>query len=268
LVTNTATFPVYFDQRDRLGGTLLLSIVLHGLLFILSVGYTALGPRLGGGWGRSWGAGGATRVSAVSSLPGVPLPAPMLATRSTLATQNPGLYQTETPGKLEPPSATTEIPKFQQEVAPERAVRVAKRLQKEAVETPENAVPFGLGGKPSLAYTQFVNSAGEGSLGFGDANFGERYSWYVAAVRNRVSSNWLLSTISPSILTAPRVYLNFDITRDGTVTNARITQSSGVSQVDRSALRAVLASNPLGPLPPDYSGDRVSVEFYFDFRRH
>jgi hypothetical protein len=28
-----------------------------------------------------------------------------------------------------------------------------------------------------------------------------------------------------------------------------------------------LASNPVGPLPPGYSGDKVSVEFYFDFRR-
>jgi len=263
----TATLPVYFDQRERLGGTLLLSIVLHGLLFVAAAGYTALGPRLGGGWGRNWGAGGATRVSAVSSLPGVPLPAPMLATRSTLATQTPGLYQTEPPSKLEPPAQAAEIPKFQQAMAPEKAVRVARRLQKEAVETPENAVPFGLGGKPSLAYSQFVNSAGEGSLGFGDGNFGERYGWYVAAVRNRVSSNWLLATISPGIMTAPRVYLNFDITRDGTVANVQITQSSGIPQVDRSALRAVLASNPLGPLPPDYAGDKVSVEFYFDFHR-
>jgi protein TonB len=112
-----------------------------------------------------------------------------------------------------------------------------------------------------------VNSAGEGGLDFGDGNFGGRYGWYVAAVRNRVSSNWLLSVISPNILTAPRVYLNFDILHDGTVTNVRITQSSGIPEVDRSALRAVLASNPLGPLPPDYAGSKVTVEFYFDFRR-
>ena len=119
-----------------------------------------------------------------------------------------------------------------------------------------------------MSYNQFVNSAGDGGLSFGEGNFGDRYSWYVSAVRNRISSNWLLSTISPSILTAPRVYLTFDISRDGTVTDVRINQSSGRPEIDRSALRAVLASNPLGPLPPDYSGDKVTVEFYFDFRRH
>jgi TonB family protein len=87
-------------------------------------------------------------------------------------------------------------------------------------------------------------------------------------VRNRISANWLLSTISPSIVTAPRVFVTFDILRDGTVTNPEVSKSSGVPEVDRSALRAVLASNPLGPLPSDYPGSKVSVEFFFDFRRH
>jgi len=264
----TATFPIYFDGRDRLRGAFLLSLVLHGALFLFALGYTILGPRLGGKWGNSWGAGGATRVTAVASLPGVPLPAPMRTTRSTLATQNPGLYKTEPEPKLEPPSKAAEIAKFQQEVAPEKAVRVNKRIQKEELDVPENAVPYGLGGKPAMSYNQFVNSAGEGGLNFGEGHFGDRYGWYVSAVRTRISSNWLLSTISPGIMTAPRVYMVFDIRRDGTVTNVRITQSSGRPEVDRSALRAVLASNPLGPLPPDYSRDQVSVEFYFDFRRH
>ena len=89
----------------------------------------------------------------------------------------------------------------------------------------------------------------------------------MAAVRNRISNNWLLSVISPNILSAPRVYLNFDILRDGTITNVRVTESSGIPEVDRSALRAVLASNPLGPLPADYAGNKVTVEFYFDFHR-
>ena len=109
----TATFPIYFDGRDRLRGSFLLSLVLHGALFLFALGYTILGPRLGGKWGNSWGAGGATRVSAVASLPGVPLPAPMRSTRSTLATENPGLYKAEPEPKVEPPPKAAEIPKFQ-----------------------------------------------------------------------------------------------------------------------------------------------------------
>jgi len=118
-----------------------------------------------------------------------------------------------------------------------------------------------------MTYAQLANSAGDGGLSFGEGNFGERYSWYVSAVRNRISSNWLMTTVSPNIQTAPRIYLDFDILRDGTITNVQIIQSSEIPEVDRSALRAVLASNPLGPLPPEYAGNKVSVHFYFDFHR-
>lgn len=253
--------------RETLGETLLASLLLHGLLLIFLVGYTSFGLRFRGRWGTSWGEGGAIRVSTVTSLPGVPLPTPMLATPNTLATENPGLYQQELPRTLEPPKEAEAIPKFKETAPPEKAVRVNRRIQKEVMPPRENAIPFGLGGKPSMSYSQFVNSAGEGGLKFGEGNFGERYAWYVNAVRSRISANWLLATISPGISTAPRVYIDFDILRDGTIANAEITHSSGFPEVDRSALRAVLASNPLGPLPPDYSDHKVSVEFYFDFHR-
>ncbi len=263
----TATLPSLPGPRESLGGTLLLSLMLHGLLFGFGLAYVTFGLRFGGGWGQNWGAGGTTRISAVASLPGVPLPAPMLTTRSTLATENPGLYRNEAQTEPKPAEPAEEIPKFQQAVKPERVVRLNKRIQKETLETPANAIPFGLGGKPSMAYSQFANTAGEGGVSFGEGNFRERYGWYVAGVGNRISNNWLVSIISQSILSAPRVYLTFDILRDGTITNVQTSQSSGAPEIDRSALRAVLASNPLAPLPPDYSGSKVSVEFYFDFHR-
>jgi TonB family protein len=261
-----ATFSPLPGRRDTLSGTLLFSIFLHGFLFFAAFAYTLLGLRLGGGWGNDWGSS-AMRVSAVSSLPGVPLPAPMLATINTVANQNPGVYQSEPQTPPPPTPHTVDIPKFQQEIKPEKVTRANKRIQKQIVEPPTNAVPFGEGGRPSMTTGQFANAAGQGEMNFGKGNFGERYGWYVNAVRTRISSNWLLSTISPNILTAPRVYLTFDISRDGSIVNVEVTQSSGIPEVDRSAIRAVLASNPLGPLPPDYPGGKVSVDFYFDFHR-
>jgi TonB family protein len=255
-------------RRERLGGTLAVSAVMHVLLFLLLVGYTTLGSSFGGGWGKNWGSGSSTRIGAVASLPGVPLPAPMLTTHNTLASDNPGLHLTEPPPKAEPEPKAAEIPKFKESVKPAKAERINTHIQKEKPVYAENAVPYGLGGQPSMSYTQIVSGAGEGGLSFGEGgDFGERYGWYVASVRNRISGNWLLSTISPSILTAPRLYMTFTILRDGTITNVEITQSSGLPEVDRSALRAVLASNPLPTLPSDYAGNRVKVNLYFDFRR-
>jgi TonB family protein len=266
---NTPAISIIVDaRRERLGGTLAFSAVMHVLLFLLLVGYTTLGSPFGGGWGKDWGSGRSTRIGAVASLPGVPLPAPMLTTHNTLASNNPGLHQTEPPPKVEPAPKAVEIPKFKASVKPEKAERINTHIQKEKPVYAENAVPYGLGGQPSMSYTQIVSGAGEGGLSFGEGgDFGERYGWYVASVRNRISGNWLLSTISPNILKAPRLYMTFTVLRDGTITDVEITQSSGLPEVDRSALRAVLASNPLPTLPSDYAGNRVKVNLYFDFRR-
>ncbi|HXW13462.1 MAG TPA: TonB family protein [Terriglobia bacterium] len=255
------------ERRDNLRGTLLLSFILHGALFVVLLTYTMLGFHLGGG-GREWGTEGATRMGAVSSLPGIPLPSPLLTTPSQVATQNTGVYKTEPqPKEVAPPDAQ-EIPKFKDAVKPEKLERVNKRIHKTEEVPPDNAVPYGQSGAPTMNYTQVVTSAGTGGVAMGEANsFGQRYAWYVASMRSRISANWLLATVSPNILTAPRTYITFEITRDGTVTNVQITQSSGIAEVDRSAFRAILASNPLPPLPPDYSGGSVNVQFYFDFHR-
>jgi TonB family protein len=265
---STQTIALVDERRDTLRGTLLLSLGLHFLLFLSVVAYTTFGFRFGGGWGQRWGTGDATHIGAVASLPGIPLPAPMLSTPSTVATQNTGLYKTETPPKVEPPPEAAQIPKFKNAVKPEKAERINKRIQKAEITPPPNAIPYGQSGAPTMTYTQMVTAAGSGGISAGEGgSFGQRYAWYVAALRNRISANWLLSTVSPNIVSAPRVYLEFEILRDGTITGLHMTQASGIPEVDRSALRAVLASSPLAPLPPDYSGGSVRVDFYFDFHR-
>ena len=106
-----------------------------------------------------------------------------------------------------------------------------------------------------------------GISGAGGGSFGTKYPWYVEAVQRRVSSNWLESTIDPTVGWAPRCIVTFQILRDGTVANIQITQSSGNNSVDLSAVRAVRISNPLDHLPAGYNGSYVDVQFWFDFRR-
>ena len=66
---------------------------------------------------------------------------------------------------------------------------------------------------------------------------------------------------------APRAMFTFQILRDGTIVNVQNTQTSGIRSVDNSALRAILSSSPVSPLPSSYSGGTVSVEFWFEFHR-
>jgi protein TonB len=112
----------------------------------------------------------------------------------------------------------------------------------------------------------FSAAGAKGGFGFNGSggDFGTRFGWYVDAVRRKVSENWMKYEIDPSLSTTRRVYIDFEITRPGSPANIRIEQSSGIPSLDQSALRALQRIDTFGPLPPEYSGSRVSVEFWFD----
>ena len=69
------------------------------------------------------------------------------------------------------------------------------------------------------------------------------------------------------ITSAQRVYITFDVTRDGQPANVRVEQSSGVPSLDISAVRALQRIDTFGALPPDYSGNKISVEYWFDYKK-
>ena len=122
----------------------------------------------------------------------------------------------------------------------------------------------------SIILYAMVVSGGKGSAwgaGGGGGDFGSRYAWYVRVVQQKVSENWLKYEVDPGISDARRVYVTFDIKRDGQPTNVQIEQSSGVPSLDQSAVRALQRIDTFGPLPPDYSAGKVSVEFWFDYKR-
>ena len=90
---------------------------------------------------------------------------------------------------------------------------------------------------------------------------------YVDGVRRKISENWLKYEIDPSITSAKRVYVTFEIGRNGAPKNVQVSQSSGVPSLDQSATRALQRIDTFGPLPNDYSGSSVGVEFWFDFKK-
>ena len=258
------------SPEPRLKGPLVLSAGMHLALAAVAVFSVVFAPQ-GNAWAGG-GSGGAVSINAVGSLPGVPLPRPAVVTNNRVVDTTNGLYESEPKPKkpVEVPDATkiTEFEK-QKKLPPSKP----SKLLKDDSEPPPNAVPYGQRGTPSLPYSQFTTPNGSsggmavssGAGGGGD--FGTRYAWYVEAVQRRISGNWLQSTIDPQIRFAPRVVVRFQIFRDGTARNAEIAQSSNNVSVDRSALRAVQDSSPFQPLPSDYSGTFVSVEFWFEFHR-
>src|SRR5438105_148712 len=98
-----------------------------------------------------------------------------------------------------------------------------------------------------FGYSAFFYRTRADSWG-GGGDFGNRFAWYVQGVQRVVSQNWLKYEIDPRISSANRVYITFDIARDGHPGNVRIEQSSGVPSLDISAVRALQRIDTFGAL--------------------
>ena len=256
-------------RTDNLTGPLSASLVLHAGLVVLFIG-SAIYSHQGDSWG---GPGGAVTVGVVGSLPAVPMPRPEVETPSRVVDESKGLYKAEPQPKPVPQPDATPIPKFEKNKPPKYVTRPSKVLENpDAASAERGALRRRWHSHGPLQFLSRwardpARRPGMGFEGPGAGNFGSRFSWYVEAVQRKISSTWLQSTVDPSVQFAPRVVATFDILRDGTVTNIQVTKSSGNASVDSSAVRAIRDASPMQQLPPAYSGSRVSVEFWFDFKR-
>jgi len=255
-----------FAAEGNVGGPLLGSVALHVALFALALfGYLIPSGR-GESWGGTTGGGGAMSATLVRS---IPLPAPQTQTQNVLANQSKGLAQSPPKEKPKEEPKAIPIPAPEAKRVGPRETTQKKPPPKEEAKVEDNKIPFGEGGPVSGPYGSFAAGGAKGGLSFtgGTGDFGSRFGWYVDAVRRKVSENWLKYEVDPRITTAQRVYITFDIAHDGHPYNVQVEQSSGVPSLDVSAVRALQRIDTFGSLPPDYSGSKISVEYWFDYKR-
>lgn len=62
-----------------------------------------------------------------------------------------------------------------------------------------------------------------------------------------------------------RVTIQFAISREGKVPKLVIASPSGVEAFDRAAVAGISMSNPFPPLPPDFRGDQIRLQFNFSY---
>lgn len=253
-----------FFEHSHLGRPLAWSVALHVGFACFVVLYAVLLP---GSRGNDWGAGGGGDAIGVSLVSTVPLPASQAPTPNVLANESKGLSKSEPKIEEKEPDAIP-IPDTDTKIKKKPAISASKKPAPQP-EPETNEVPFGQGGPVSGPYGTFSAGGAKGGFGFtgGGGDFGSRYAWYVQVVQRKVSENWLKYEVDPRIAQANRVYIIFTITRDGRPTSVEVEQSSGVPSLDNSAVRAIQRIDTFGPLPSDYAGNKVSVEFWFDYKR-
>lgn len=132
---------------------------------------------------------------------------------------------------------------------------------------------------PSLAPTGGGGSAGSrmsrGSSGYGNAGNpgGGRgapgidsirepdFGPYMRELQRRIKMNW----DPPKGNESKRVVLLFKIAKDGRLLSVRVYKSSGIPNADRAALNAVHLTAPFKPLPADFKGGSIDIQFTFDY---
>jgi len=260
-----ANAEIYFEH-DRWGRALAWSAGLHVGITVALLICSAVVSRTSG---DTWGSGGGGEAIGATLVSTVPLPANPAQTQNVLANESKGLTQSQpkveekTPDAIEIQGKNAKIkPKKKQETA-------SKEKAQPAPEEESNQVAFGEGGPVSGPYGTFSAGGAKGGFGItgGGGDFGTKYAWYVQVIQKKVADNWLKYEVDPKITTAQRVYITFDVARDGNPANVQIEQSSGVPSLDISAKRALQRIDTFGPLPSDYSGDKISVEFWFDYKK-
>ncbi len=259
------TYAVANPDDLNLRSYVVYSVVFHTLLTVAVLSASFL-ERRGNDWGGPGGKLGGTKVNLVSTA-GIPMPKESVVKESKAVDPTKGLHKEEPPKPPEPKTDATKIPKFTKE-KPLPPTRQSRTLENK---TPvnDNDINYGKGGNPNLptGYSQNPGeSSGVATIGQGGGDFGARYPWYVDAVRNRVRQVWDQTAIDPAVRAARRAHavVTFRISTNGTVSSIRMSQSSGNSSMDYSALRALQTIDSFKALPNDYMGSYVDVTFDFD----
>lgn len=254
---------------------LIVSILVHFILIYLILAADLL-PNPGAVRSFRQGGGGSPSIigaGLVSGLPKgeeyykppvIPLqPAMKVPAEPPPAPPRPDDFQKTPPEKpktpVKPPPAKPEPP-----VAPSTPPPAETK-------TATGGVRSGTGDGPAGQESQGGTGGGSGgghgvSVGAGSGNplFD---SWYARQVEQRLGANWLKSRMGIQFTGRHRVVVQFEVAPDGKLQNTKIIETTGPEAFERSALRAVQASNPLPPPPSQYTmqKDRLLFTAIFEY---
>jgi TonB family protein len=211
-----------------------------------------------------------------SDLPGIDsaqirasLPAPALGTQ--LGAPPPPIETTEKPKlTFERPGATTGTPAGAGRIQVPRPTGTVEEAARQAARSggrglivgDEDAVAGASPSSPSVPIPGKLGSAVELLSDPMGADF-----WpYLVKVLSAVRRNWFaVIPESARFGRAGRTTIQFAINKDGSVPKLVIAAPSGTEALDRAAVAGISASNPFPPLPPEYRGSQVRLQFVFKY---
>ncbi|MCZ2147733.1 MAG: TonB C-terminal domain-containing protein [Bryobacterales bacterium] len=257
-----------FDRDQHLKKPLLASLTFHLLLTGTVVSWTWWANRAKDTFGDPNSIGGAATITTVDSIP--------MPHREGITNKVANDTESLVPERPKPEAKREE--KEEEDAVPLERPRKSKRQPKKkkmaAMErryTPEpeyrpNRLSSSTGA--AVATPMYSIPGGGGGIGIGAGSpFGTHLGWYADLIRQRIGEKWRTQNLDPRLNSARVVIVNFDIQRNGEVSNLRLVQTSGNYALDQSTLRAVQEASPLPQLPAEFTRNKANVEFQFQFKR-
>lgn len=233
------------------------AIGLHLAVAAFLIGY---GWMLGFFHHQDWGnpgAGGSMQVSLTSA---IPLPADEL-NQNVLATETPSQAPAAPNPQEEHRVDETAIPIAGKHVKPQP--QTMRKTQKNQPQPRKNAAQYGEQAGSSMPHEMQPGTIGQTAVG--DASFASLYGWYVDQINRKMSQSWNKYDVDPRTPKGARVYVDFTIHRDGSVSNLRLEQTSGSRSLDISCERGVQRVDTFGNLPSTYRQNTLNVEYYCEY---
>ena len=84
---------------------------------------------------------------------------------------------------------------------------------------------------------------------------------YMRELEVSIKNNWA----PPKGNATKRVIVSFTISKDGNLLDKKLVKSSGTPLADRAAMNAIQQTAPFKPLPSEFLGQSVPIEFTFDY---
>jgi len=116
---------------------------------------------------------------------------------------------------------------------------------------------------PTLPSATVGSTGLRGDVSVDTQNF--EFTYYLVVVRNRIAANWTPPAGLATNGRLVRAVVTFRIDRGGGLSAVRLESTSALEFFDRSALRAVMISDPLPPLPLGFAGGDLGVHFGFEW---
>jgi protein TonB len=257
------------EQPEHLKGSFVGSLLFHAGLAVLIGGFTWMQQQ-----GRmQLGAQDGGRMGAVIVNP-VSIPLPDRGGRTNpVAVDTKSQLPTPPPEKKAPPKPapkapdTTAIPLPSKNATRKPSWWIADKPDKfhEKKKYEPNQLYSRAGEALSNRNMQLQGGGGVGLSG-SNSPFGNQFGAYADLLVQQVARVWN-KPAADTRGSVPRATVSFTLHRDGTITDVKISQRSGIPALDYSAQRAIMDAAPFPQFPPGFNKTETGIDFVFELGR-